>query len=102
MKKIISISVGIVVIAAAAFYIGTFFQRKPSLVVSPTATPVVQSSPNASPQLVGNDRDEHGCIGSAGYSWCATKQKCIRIFEEDCNSELGIKTALAQKYNKSV
>lgn len=35
-------------------------------------------------QLVGNDRDEHGCIGSAGYSWCEAKQKCLRIWEEKC------------------
>ena len=34
--------------------------------------------------LVGNDRDEHGCIGSAGYSWCEAKQKCLRSWEEDC------------------
>ncbi len=35
-------------------------------------------------QLVGDDRDEHGCIGSAGYSWCELRQKCIRPWEEQC------------------
>lgn len=34
--------------------------------------------------LVGGDKDEHDCIGSAGYSWCEAKQKCLRIFEEWC------------------
>lgn len=34
--------------------------------------------------LVGNDRDTHGCIGSAGYSWCEIKNKCLRIWEEKC------------------
>ena len=34
--------------------------------------------------LVGSDRDEHGCIGSAGYIWCDIKQKCLRVWEEDC------------------
>jgi membrane-bound inhibitor of C-type lysozyme len=34
--------------------------------------------------LVGNDRDAHGCIGSAGYSWCEVKQKCLRSWEEPC------------------
>jgi putative hemolysin len=34
--------------------------------------------------IVGNDRDEHGCIGSAGYSWCEAKQKCLRTWEENC------------------
>lgn len=35
-------------------------------------------------QPVGGDRDVHGCIGSAGYSWCAAKQKCLRVWEEYC------------------
>jgi hypothetical protein len=34
--------------------------------------------------LLGGDRDEHGCIGSAGYSWCEAKQKCLRVWEEKC------------------
>jgi hypothetical protein len=34
--------------------------------------------------VVGNDRDAHGCIGSAGYSWCELKNKCLRIWEEPC------------------
>jgi plastocyanin len=38
-------------------------------------------------QLVGNDRDVHGCIGSAGYSWCEIKQKCLRSWEENCTNE---------------
>lgn len=35
--------------------------------------------------LVGNDKDEYGCIGSAGYSWCEEKQKCLRVWEENCS-----------------
>jgi hypothetical protein len=38
-------------------------------------------------QLVGNDRDEHGCIPSAGYTWCEEKQKCLREWEEACVSD---------------
>jgi hypothetical protein len=34
--------------------------------------------------IVGGDRDAHGCIGSAGYSWCDAKQKCLRVWEEPC------------------
>jgi hypothetical protein len=34
--------------------------------------------------LIGSDKDAHGCIGSAGYSWCDAKQKCIRVWEENC------------------
>jgi hypothetical protein len=32
-------------------------------------------------EMVGNDQDEHGCKGSAGYTWSNLKQECIRIFE---------------------
>lgn len=39
------------------------------------------------PVIVGGDRDEHGCIGSAGYSWCEIKQKCLRVWEEKCEVE---------------
>ncbi len=34
--------------------------------------------------VVGGDRDRHGCIGSAGYTWCEEKQKCLRVWEEKC------------------
>lgn len=30
---------------------------------------------------VGSDRDGHGCIGSAGYTWSEVRQECIRPFE---------------------
>ena len=33
------------------------------------------------PSAVGSDRDEHGCIGSAGYQWCARTEKCERPWE---------------------
>ena len=29
----------------------------------------------------GADRDEHGCVRSAGYSWCAREHKCVRPWE---------------------
>jgi hypothetical protein len=38
----------------------------------------------AKEQIVGGDKDAHGCIGSAGYSWCEGKQKCLRVWEEEC------------------
>ena len=31
--------------------------------------------------MVGGDRDEHGCIGSAGFTWSALRGECIQIFE---------------------
>ena len=34
--------------------------------------------------LIGGQRDEHGCLTPAGYSWCESKQKCLRNWEELC------------------
>ena len=32
-------------------------------------------------ELIGGQRDEHGCLGPAGYSWNETLQICIREWE---------------------
>ena len=37
--------------------------------------------------LVGGDKDENRCIGSAGYTWDEDKQKCIRVWEERLKQE---------------
>ena len=31
--------------------------------------------------MAGADRDEHSCIRSAGYSWCARENACVRPWE---------------------
>jgi len=59
-KKIIIVVVAILILA---FFAYTSFEK---------------------PQIVGGDKDVHGCIGSAGYSWCEAKQKCLRVWEENC------------------
>ena len=33
-------------------------------------------------EMTGNDRDEHGCKASAGYTWSEVQNECIRIFEK--------------------
>lgn len=38
-----------------------------------------------SPELIGGQKDEHGCLIPAGYSWCEEKQKCLRVWEEKCD-----------------
>ncbi|MFH0846065.1 MAG: hypothetical protein V1851_01550 [Patescibacteria group bacterium] len=42
--------------------------------------------------IVGGDKDEHGCIGSAGYRWCESKQACLRSWEpewdDSCDTNL--------------
>ncbi|MFA5392390.1 MAG: hypothetical protein WC306_01700 [Candidatus Paceibacterota bacterium] len=39
---------------------------------------------NKPPKIIGGDTDSHGCLISAGYSWCEAKQKCLRTWEESC------------------
>jgi hypothetical protein len=39
---------------------------------------------DSSNQIVGGDEDTNHCLGSAGYSWCEAKSKCLRVFEEFC------------------
>lgn len=36
----------------------------------------------AEEQLVGDDRDEHGCIGSAGEIWSEMLESCVRLFDD--------------------
>jgi len=31
---------------------------------------------------VGGQKDEHGCLVSAGYTWSTLRQECVRAFEE--------------------
>ncbi|MDD2353788.1 MAG: Gmad2 immunoglobulin-like domain-containing protein [Patescibacteria group bacterium] len=47
--------------------------------------------------LLGADRDEHGCITSAGYVWCESKVKCLRPFEEECEVIKELPSANSQK-----
>lgn len=54
------------------------------------------------PQLIGNDKDEHGCIPSAGYLWSDAKQACVRPWEENqatsSDSTVNWKTYRNEKY----
>lgn len=91
--KIIVFIIALIAVSAIAFF---FFTEK-SDVANPNGL-----SPAVNDNLVGNDRDEHGCIGSAGYSWCEAKTKCLRTWEEPCSTEneQAIRQLLAEKYNK--
>lgn len=37
-------------------------------------------------QVIGGQKDEHGCLIAAGYSWCGAKNMCIRQWEEFCTA----------------
>jgi len=39
------------------------------------------SSMMAQEKPIGGDKDAHGCLASAGYTWSAVKKQCIRVFE---------------------
>lgn len=51
--------------------------RAPEGTINPTTGEVI----SAGSMMTGGDKDEHGCIGSAGYTWSALKKSCVRIFE---------------------
>lgn len=46
-----------------------------------TSIPATSPAKPVAPKLVGSDKDAHGCKTSAGYTWSALRQSCIRIFE---------------------
>lgn len=57
------------------------------------------------PQLIGGQRDEHGCLGPAGYSWNAEVGACIRAWElnEDTMRAAQIAaTAAGQEYGLTI
>jgi len=39
------------------------------------------ASQTKAPAKAGADKDAHGCIGSAGYQWCAKTNTCERPWE---------------------
>ena len=90
MKKLIIFIIIVLVIGAGIWY---FIVNKPE-----------ETNQLNNNQIVGGDKDEHGCIGSAGYTWCENKQKCLRIWEENCydDMEQQIQCLLSEKYDKPI
>ncbi len=72
MRNVIIIFVLLILLSIGIFYSDQVSQKQISPII------------NNSPAIVGADRDIYGCIGSAGYSWCSIKNKCLRIWEEKC------------------
>jgi len=58
------------------------------------------------PKLIGGDKDAHGCLPAAGYTWCEVKQKCLRSWEEKCEKvvdpTVGWKTYNNDRYGYSI
>lgn len=49
--------------------------------LSACATKTQTSQVTEPAAIVGADRDAHGCIGSAGYTWCGRELACVRSWE---------------------
>jgi hypothetical protein len=47
--------------------------------------------------VIGGDKDAHGCLIGAGYSWCEEKQKCLRVWEENCTVQIENKHICTEK-----
>ncbi|MFA6511946.1 MAG: hypothetical protein WCV86_02385 [Patescibacteria group bacterium] len=83
----------IVVAVLLGGVVGYAVYSLPGLTQNDAAAPAqVIANGNTNTGLLGGDSDEHGCIGSAGYSWCEAKQKCLRIWEEDCTTTTNTNT----------
>jgi hypothetical protein len=57
--------------------------------------------------VVGGDRDVHGCIGSAGYTYSQIKNDCVRVFEQkiklnEVGSDKGYTTMTAVIFSKDM
>ncbi len=63
--------------------------EKKILLVCLLAAAIAMSGCLEQPAPIGGDRDEHGCIATAGYVWCEAKNKCIRPWEEECEAGNG-------------
>ena len=63
MKKIIYIAFGLFTLAAC----------------NNSSIKSTDQTPNQAEKL-GSDKDDHGCLGSAGQTWSSMKQDCIQLF----------------------
>ncbi len=97
MKNIVKAFVVIALFGLGLITLFTLNSKKQNSIT----IPIISVTPSETP--LGGDRDEHGCILSAGYSWCEPKSKCVRIWEEKCfeSVEEEIEAILAKKYGKS-
>ncbi|MDE2019271.1 MAG: MliC family protein [Patescibacteria group bacterium] len=82
---------------ASQYPSGTYVLGITSYASIPVEDPIMaESAPFAltsGEQLIGGQKDAHGCLKAAGYSWCAAKAECIRPWETYCTAAVP-KTAL--------
>jgi hypothetical protein len=56
---------------------------------SQTVAPATHAAGSDGPTVTSGDQDAHGCIESAGYSWCAKEKDCVRPWELASSKSLG-------------
>lgn len=55
---------------------------KKQIIVIAVSLAVFSKAQKTNPKIPGSDRDKHGCIASAGYTYSVLKKECIRPFEQ--------------------
>jgi hypothetical protein len=85
--------IAIGILAAASIwgilmFSGKVSTEKAAAPANTETTPSHQTQGTAFPPKIGGDKDANGCLVAAGYSWCQLKQKCLRIWEETCDSRV--------------
>ena len=70
-------------------------------------TPITNNEGQAEEQqIIGGEKDAHGCLIASGYFWCQSKNKCLRSGEETCPAEKDDKQSIVledlnwKKYSK--
>ncbi len=48
----------------------------------PAPTPTNENTATNEQKAIGGDKDDHGCLTSAGQTWSELKQNCIQVFNE--------------------
>ncbi|MBU4347914.1 hypothetical protein KJ671_00150 [Patescibacteria group bacterium] len=80
-KKIIFILMSVILLSFFIIAINTYLQQKESRIIGDEP-------------IIGGERDEHGCLGPAGYRWSDEVNACIRDWELDDNQIKASKIAV--------
>lgn len=83
--------VGIVVVTIFVFVRNAYYDGSSNSLTPSLSSPSPKKSPKKSKKkLLGGDRDEHGCIPSAGEVWCENLHKCIQPFDPAVSGECSV------------
>lgn len=83
IKYIIGAVIVTIAILSFGIMLGIHISQPQQFVRQPE-TGVMQKEREVQEGRIGGQRDEHGCLGPAGYTWCPSQEKCLRVWEEYC------------------